>query len=152
MTSSYWDIRGNGRNAVVPCIVTPPDQNICGDLPGLFTNVLGGAMWIAEHPAIRQSLIQAEAETRVLTRHQGAWHITNVTDQPQIPSFVWLEQMPNKGIPSHTVQALIQRPWGRNNTEDPDDSRWLASIRRRTLSVIATDGDIERAREVMEET
>uniref|UniRef100_A0A0G4FJK1 Uncharacterized protein n=1 Tax=Chromera velia CCMP2878 TaxID=1169474 RepID=A0A0G4FJK1_9ALVE len=72
MTSGYWDIRGNGRNAVVPCVVTPPDQNICGDLPGLFTNVLGGAMWITEHPAIRQSLIQAEAETRALTGHQGA--------------------------------------------------------------------------------
>uniref|UniRef100_A0A0G4F4K5 Integrase catalytic domain-containing protein n=1 Tax=Chromera velia CCMP2878 TaxID=1169474 RepID=A0A0G4F4K5_9ALVE len=97
MMSGYWDIRGNGRNAVVPCVVTPPDQNICGDLPGLFTNVLGGAMWIAEHPAIRQSLIQAEAETRALTGHQGAWHITDATDQPQIPSFVWLEQMPNKG-------------------------------------------------------
>uniref|UniRef100_A0A0G4FJF1 Integrase catalytic domain-containing protein n=1 Tax=Chromera velia CCMP2878 TaxID=1169474 RepID=A0A0G4FJF1_9ALVE len=52
--------------------------------------------------------------------------------------------MPNKGIPSHPVRALIQRPWRRNNTEDPNDSRWLASI--------ATDGDIERAREVMEET
>uniref|UniRef100_A0A0G4F9W1 Uncharacterized protein n=1 Tax=Chromera velia CCMP2878 TaxID=1169474 RepID=A0A0G4F9W1_9ALVE len=153
-----WRVDGTAFNAVVPLAITPKGSVICRDYPLLFTNLLGGAIWIETHLAILRLIREAERETLGLTGHVGAWHMTDGTDQPQIPSFIWLETMADtrgEVQPRASIQVLIQHPWGRHTSADPGDPVWKATINLRIIPILRGTSDkrgvINRLSEVIRE-